>query len=301
MAAAILLQRPAAFAVKTRAKPVGTAFGCPRQFQDHQFVYTVISPRARGLSVGVNMNPDKKCNFDCVYCEVDRSEPGLNEILDVARMSQELEQTFEQIRCGTLRELPCYQRLPADLLTLRHVTLSGDGEPTLCPNFVEAVQTVMHLRARGKYPFFKTVLVTNTTGLPLPAVQEGLRFFTNEDEIWAKLDAGTQEYLEHINRTTIPLAEVLSNILTVARERPVIIQSLFAAYDGEPAPPQREIQEYAARLKELTAAGAKISLVQIYSATRPSFSADCSHLPLRTLSSIAQTVRAVTGLRAEVF
>src|ERR1041385_9455166 len=51
------------------APPCGTAFGCPRDFLDNRFVYTVISARARGLSVGVNMNPDKHCNFDCVYCE----------------------------------------------------------------------------------------------------------------------------------------------------------------------------------------------------------------------------------------
>ena len=50
-----------------RAKPADTAFGCSRDFLDGRFVYTVISPRARGLSVGVNMNPDKRCNFDCVY------------------------------------------------------------------------------------------------------------------------------------------------------------------------------------------------------------------------------------------
>ena len=58
------------------APPCGTAFGCPRAFLDNRFVDTVISPRAHGLSVGVNMNPDKRCNFDCVYCEVNRHEPS---------------------------------------------------------------------------------------------------------------------------------------------------------------------------------------------------------------------------------
>ena len=54
-------------------------------------------------------------------------------------------------------------------------------------------------------------------------------------------------------------------------------------------------------IKELKAAGADIPLVQIYSATRPMFHAECGHLPLKTLSHIAQTVRHVSGLRAEVF
>ena len=50
-----------------------TAFGCPREFLNNRFVYLVISPRARGLAIGVNMNPAKHCNFDCPYCEVNHS------------------------------------------------------------------------------------------------------------------------------------------------------------------------------------------------------------------------------------
>ena len=43
-----------------------TAFGCPRDFLNNRFVYAVISARAHGLSLGVNMNPDKRCSFDCL-------------------------------------------------------------------------------------------------------------------------------------------------------------------------------------------------------------------------------------------
>jgi hypothetical protein len=55
------------------------------------------------------------------------------------------------------------------------------------------------------------------------------------------------------------------------------------------------------RLKELKVEGAQISMVQIYSAARPGVNAEWGHLPLRVLSQIAQTVRQLTGLRAEVF
>src|SRR5215510_10299602 len=114
-----------------------TAFGCPRDFLNNRFVYLVVSPRARGLSVGVNMNPDKRCNFDCVYCEVNRSAPPPETRLDVPAMIAELERTLEQVRTGRLRERPAYRSVPPELLELRHVTLSGDGEPTQCPNFAE--------------------------------------------------------------------------------------------------------------------------------------------------------------------
>ena len=277
-----------------------TAFGCPRDFLDNQFVYVVISPRARGLSVGINLNPDNGCNFDCAYCEVNRGLPPAVNHLDVDVMATELTDTLALVRSGGLRERPCYRNTPGELLELRHVALSGDGEPTLCADFMEAVQAVMHVRARGQSPFFKIVLLTNASGLDLPAVQYGLKFFTSRDEIWAKLDAGTQAHMDKINRAQVSLEKILANILLTARKRAVVIQSLFPSINGQEPPPE-EIEAYAQRLKELKDAGAQISLVQIYSATRPTAHSECGHLPLKTLSRIARCVREVTGLKAEVF
>jgi wyosine [tRNA(Phe)-imidazoG37] synthetase (radical SAM superfamily) len=275
-------------------------FGYARNFLNNRFVYVVISARARGLSVGINMNPDKKCSFDCVYCEVNRELPPRDQRLDVPVMVHELQQTLRLALEGRLREAPLYQSLPAELLQLRQVVLSGDGEPTLCPNFGEAVQAVAHLRALGKFPFFKLVLVTNGTGLDSPAVQSGLQLFTPQDEVWAKLDGGTPEYLAKINRPKVALARVLANLLAVGRQRPIIIQSMFPLYHGE-EPAAEEIEQYIARLRELREGGARIALVQIYSAMRPTMHPECGHLSLKTLSRIAQSVRAGAGLRAEVY
>ena len=282
------------------ASNCGTAFGSPRDFLDNRFVYTVISPRARGLSVGVNMNPDKSCNFDCVYCEVNRTEPSRESRLEVPVMIAELESTLDLIRAGGLRQQPRYRDLPPELLALRHVTLSGDGEPSLCPNFAEAVEAVIHLRARGRFPFFKLVLITNASGLDRPELIKGLRLFTPRDEVWAKLEAGTQEYMNCVNRPDCPLEKILANILFVARQRPVVIQSLFPLVRDESLSASK-IEAYAQRLRDLKQAGAQIPLVQIYSATRPTAHPDCGHLPLRTLSHIAQRVRDVSELKAEVF
>ncbi len=291
---------PAVTCDRGSAIPVATAFGCARESLGHRFVYTVVSPRARGLSVGVNMNPDQRCNFDCAYCEVDRREPGREAGLDVAAMAVELERTLEWVRTGRIRERPDYLHLPEDLLQLRHVALSGDGEPTHCPNFVEAVEGVIHLRALGRFPFFKLVLITNASGLDRPEVAAGLRLFTARDEVWAKLDAGTQEYMARVNQTECALEKILSNILQLARRRPVIIQSLFPAIHGQ-GPSVAEIEAHATRLRQLKDAGAQIPLVQIYSATRPTPHSECGHLPLNTLSVIAARVRAVAGLPAEIF
>ena len=276
------------------------AFDRPRDFLNNRFVYVVISSRAHGLSVGVNMNPDKSCNYDCLYCEVDRRTPSAETTLDVNVMAGELQRTLAHILQGQLHERPQYQSLPTELLQLRHVALSGDGEPTLASNFAEALQEVIHVRALGGFPFFKIVLITNATGLDRPQVQESLKRLTKSDEIWVKLDGGTQDYLNRVDRPSVPLEKVLANILALGRQRPVVIQSLFPAINEE-EPSLEEIEQFAQRLKELKARGAQISLVQIYSAARPMSHAQCGHLPLKTLSHIAQIVRQVTGLKAEVF
>ena len=275
-----------------------TAFDRARDWLGNRFVYAVISSRAGGLSLGVNMNPDRLCNFDCSYCEVDRRTPSPERHLQVDVMAAELHRTLLAVRQGQLRSRPWYHSLPAELLQLRHVALSGDGEPTLAPKFVEAVQAVARVRAVGG--FFKIVLLTNGTGLNQPEVLRGLEVLTKSDDIWIKLDGGSQAFVDKVNRPNVPLEKILANILLVGRQRPVVIQSLFPAVHGE-EPPIDEIQEYAQRLKELKAGGAQISLVQIYSAARPGVHAEWGHVPLRVLSQIAQTVRLVAGLRAEVF
>ena len=283
-----------------RALRVDTAFGCPRDPLNNRFVYITLSSRARGLSVGVNLNPDKRCNFDCVYCEVNRGKAERDAQVDVDVMAEELLQTLRWAHDGGVKELPRYSQLPAELLRPRHVALSGDGEPTQCAAFAEAVQAVVHVRAVGSVPVFKMVLITNTTGLNRPAVQEGLKYFTSRDEVWAKLEAGTQAYMDKINRPGVSLESIQSNILSLAQQRPVIIQSLFPAVNGE-GPSDEEITQYALRLKELKDHGAQIPLVQIYSATRPTPHSECGHLPLMALSRIAQAVTQTTGLKAEVF
>jgi wyosine [tRNA(Phe)-imidazoG37] synthetase (radical SAM superfamily) len=276
-------------------------FAIPRNFLGNRFVYATVSPRAKGLSIGVNLNPDKQCNFDCAYCEVNRLSPAADQRLDIEVMFTELQKTLELIRSGGFQALPEFRSLPDNLLQLKHVALSGDGEPTLCPNFLEAVEAVLHLRALGRTPFFKVVLITNASNLDAEQVLQGVQLLTRADEVWAKLDVGTPEQLRKINRTDVPLEKILANILLIARKRPVVIQSLFASIDGD-EPTAAEIDAYVERLGHLKKSGAQIQLVQIYSATRPvSQLHHCEHLSLRRLSQIAQAVRAKTGLRVEIF
>jgi len=280
--------------------PAGTAFGWPRDFLGNRFIYAAISQRARGLSIGVNLNPEKYCNFDCVYCEVKRGRARHEHPVDVRAVAAELTAVLELASQRGLREQPCFRTIPEELMQLKEVALSGDGEPTLCPNFDRAVETVLQVRLKRRQ-FFKVVLISNTAGLFLPHVERGWRQLAAEDEIWLKLEAGTQKYMKRVNRPDhMSLQQVLANILQIGRERPIVIQSLFPALDGL-EPSEQEIDAYLHRLQELRTGGAQISMVQIYSSHRPAQHPGCSHLPLSTLSYIARRVREQTHLRAEVY
>ena len=294
-----LEKRPPSAAAVPGGAPC-TSGGCLRNFFENRFVYVLVSPRARGLSVGLDLTPDARCNFACTYCEVDRERPRSTGPLDLDVLSDELGAMLDLIRGGELPRRAPFDTVPASLLELRHVAISGDGEPTLCEHFAEAVAAAVHVRARRSDGFFKLVVLTNGSRLDRPEIVRGLDLLTSRDEVWVKLDAGTQPHMDRINHPETSLDAVLGNTLRLARRRPVVIQSLFPAIGGH-GPSPDEILALAEALLKLREAGAQIASVQVYSATRPTNNPAIGHLPLQTLSQIARTLRQVSGLKAEVF
>jgi len=278
--------------------PLGEYRNLPREFLGNRFVYAVISSRARGLSIGVNVNPNQACNYNCPYCEVARNPEQAELKLDLKVLTRELIHVVALAQCGRLNELKQFAAAPAELLALKEVALSGDGEPSLVSNFDEIVKEVLVIR--HLLSPFKLVVITNGSGLHRPTVQRGIDRLAPEDEIWIKLDAGTEAYMQRVNGSQASMETSLRNILTIAQRRPVVIQSLFCTI-GDEAPGEEEITAYIQRLSALKDAGAKISLVQVYSVSRPPASPGCKHLPLAQLSQIARRVRDETGLSAEVF
>ena len=106
--------------------------------------------------------------------------------------------------------------------------------------------------------------------------------------------------MQHINRTDVPFEQIVANIKLIGKNRPIVIQSMFALVDRHP-PTAEQIDAFSQRLIELRDAGAKIKLVQVYSPNRPCPHPGVEHLPLRNLSLIAQTVRQATNLKVEVY
>ncbi len=271
-----------------------------RTFEENLYVYAVVSRRSKGVSVGVNLNPDKVCNFDCVYCQVDRKTPPIVRDVDVPRLLDELECMIDLVVSGELFEMDRFRHTPATLRRLNDIAFSGDGEPTTCPEFLEIVRSVADLRMRRRL-HAKLVLITNATRFHHPPVREALAVLdANGGEIWAKLEAGTEDFYRRVERTTIPFRRVLDNITEAARIRPLVIQSLFMRLHGQP-PPEEELLEYCNRLNEITRAGGKIQLVQIYTIARVPAEAYAAPLSAPEVDHIVELVRARAGLPAEAY
>jgi len=272
-----------------------------RSFADNRFVYAVVSRRSKGVSVGVNLNPDKICNFDCIYCQVDRKTPAIVRDVDLPHLLEELESTLDLVQTGGLFDLERFRGTPPELRRLNDIAFSGDGEPTTCPQFLDVVRAAATIRRRRGLNDLKLVLITNATRFHHPAVREALAVLgQNNGEIWAKLDAGTEAYYQAVERTIIPFRRVLENIAEAARVRPLVIQAMFLKMHGDP-PPVEELEAFGERLNEVVRAGGRIQMVQVYTVARVPAESWVAPLANAEVDAIVERVRSRTGLNAEAF
>jgi wyosine [tRNA(Phe)-imidazoG37] synthetase (radical SAM superfamily) len=266
-----------------------------RELDLNRYVYAVVSRRARGLSIGVNLNTDKLCNFDCPYCQVDRRTPGGPSAVDVPRLSAELRALLERAAGGRIFDGPPFDSVLPALRRVADVAFSGDGEPTTPAEFPAAARAVRDLVDRAGLGL-PLRLISNATMFDRPRVRGALAVF---DELWCKLDAGSEAYFHLVDGTRLPFAKVLDNLKSVARERAIVVQSLFMRFAGA-APSDEETSAYAERLRDIVAGGGRIDRVQVYTVAREPADARCAPLEASALEAIAAKARAV-GLRAEVF
>jgi wyosine [tRNA(Phe)-imidazoG37] synthetase (radical SAM superfamily) len=272
-----------------------------RLFERNRFVYPVLSRRSGGISIGVNLNPDKICNFDCIYCQVDRRSQSETRFVEIDALLAELSSTLELVSSGAIYETEKFRNVPQELRRLNDIAFSGDGEPTTFKNFDELMErcaAVKRETARNdvQRDSVKMVLITNASMFHRPHVERGLAVLdANNGEIWAKLDAGTDEYYHLIERTPIPFRQILDNITAAAQVRPLVIQSLFMKVAGEPPTPA-ELEAFCDRLNEITAAGGQLKLVQIYTIARRPTESYVAPLEDAAVDAIVELVRSRTSL-----
>ena len=271
-----------------------------RSYRELKYVYPVVSRRAGGISIGINLSPHKKCNFDCLYCQVDRSTEGEKIELRTEDLHQELQIMLMLVESGQLFADPHFGDIPLSLREIKDIALSGDGEPTAENCFPEVCQLLADMRTRGEVGEAKFVVITNATRFHRPNVERGLEILmAHGGEIWGKLDAGTNAYYHLVDRSNVSLDRVLANLILASRRWPIVIQTLFCeiAHEG---PSLAEREAYAQRLKDILAAGGQIKEVQLHTVARNPANHKVEALSKATLEAMAEEFRRKLPLKFNV-
>lgn len=272
-----------------------------RHYRDNRFVYPVFSRRSKGISLGVNLNPDKICNFDCIYCQVDRRSEAETDFVDLTAVLDELRHLLEIATNGQLYADEPFNRIAPHMRRLNDIAFSGDGEPTTYRNFDQIIEQVAALKRELGLFETKLVLITNASMFHRPVVQRALEIMDrNQGEIWGKLDAGTPDYYQLIDRTKIPFQQILDNLLAASKIRPLVIQSLFMRVNGAP-PSQEELDAYCQRLNEIRSQGGQLQLIQVYTVSRQPAESFVTSLTNAEVDAIVDQVKSSTGIAAEAF
>lgn len=222
-------------------------------------VYPVFSRRSRGLSLGVNLFPDRKrCNFDCPYCEVSKNIADTS--FDLKNLNLAMEAFFTRASSQDWAGAP-----------IKDICISGNGEPTLSPQLEGALELCAEYRNR--FPSLagssELVIITNSTGFLDRGVSNLLARFAEREglKIWAKLDSGTQEGFQALSRSGFRFEDIVEAIGRFASARSILLQTMVCSLNGK-TPGIEEAEAYASVLGGILSRGAKIEAIQLYTIAR---------------------------------
>ncbi len=267
------------------------------------YVYPVISRRAGGVSVGINLNPNNACNWHCIYCQVPELSRGTAPPIDLVQLETELRALLEDLVHGDFMQ----RRVPEEARHIEDIAFSGNGEPTSAHEFPEAVLIAQRLRDEFQ-PSARLRLITNGSLIDRSTVQIGLAHLAAaQGEVWFKMDAGTREGIQRINGVDIDPEGISRRLRRCASICPTWVQTCCFSLDGQP-PEETEIVAWLSLLKRSmepeqgNADAPRLLGVHIYGLARPSLQTEAprlGRLPADWLEALAQRVRKL-GLNAHV-
>lgn len=263
------------------------------------YVYPVVSRRAGGVSVGINLNPNNACNWACVYCQVPDLQRGTAPEIDLAQLETELRAMLGDIVHGDFMQT----RVPEGVRRLNDIALSGNGEPTSARAFPHVIELIGRVMADfdliGK---IKLVLITNGSLTDRPRVRDGLaKMAALNGEVWFKFDSATTAGMRALNQTRIAPDKHFERLAVAARLCPTWLQTCVFAVDGKP-PSDLEITAYLAAIARVRQQQIPMQGVLLYGLARPSMQPQASRLsalPAEWLERFAEQIRAA-GLPVKV-
>ncbi len=262
-----------------------------------RYVYPVISRRAGGVSVGINLNVNNACNWACVYCQVDGLTRGGPPPIDLDLLERELAGFLDDALHGDFMA----REVPAEARRLMDVAFSGNGEPTSAFEFPDAVRRVRGvLENFGLAGMLPVRLITNGSLLQRPAVQEGIRVLGElGGEVWFKVDRATAADVMAINGVPLEAEKVRRNLESCASLATTWVQTCWFALDGQ-APDAVARDAYCGLLKPLAE---RLAGIHLYGLARPSqqpAAPRLQRLAITALEDFAEEIRKKTGIRVLV-
>ena len=264
-----------------------------------RYVYPVVSRRAGGVSVGINLNTDNACNWRCLYCQVPDLTRGAAAPVNLPLLESELRGFLNELLHGDFMR----RRVPEGMRHINDIALSGNGEPTSAAEFAEVVELLARVRLESGLPEdVKTVLITNGSLLYREEVRRGLRELAKiNGEVWFKLDRASEAGMAQFNDTRTSLDKVRANLTAAISACPTWLQTCWFALDGAPPSAQDE-EDYLKFVEALLREGHRPQGVLLYGLARPSLqpeAARLSNLPEDAMQRFADRIRGL-GLEVRV-
>jgi len=264
------------------------------------YVYPVISRRAGGVSVGINLNTNNACNWACVYCQVPGLVRGGPTPVNLERLESELRHFLADIISGDFMT----RHVPPAARHLMDIAISGNGEPTSAAEFSDAIETIGRVMREFRLlsdadgaESVKLRLITNGSFMHRDAVRRGIaQLGSLGGEVWFKLDRASEAGIERTNRIRLTPEKVLQALVTCADLAPTWVQTCYFAIDGlEPDDPEQE-----AYLALIRAVRKKIKGVLLYGLARPSMQPEASRLSNVTPECFQQFAEKILALGVEL-
>ncbi|AKO64990.1 radical SAM protein [Methylophilales bacterium MBRSG12] len=267
-----------------------------RNIFDSKYVYPVVSRRAGGLSLGVNLNTNNACNWQCIYCEIPNLTRGGPEPIQVEFLKDELNFWIDQIiNSNFLKE-----NTPPGT-TFADVALSGNGEPTAAPEFLEVLEIIIaSLKEHKLIDKIPVRLITN--GSFISKKIECLNIFNRyHGEVWFKIDAADEGSIKLINQVNLDPNSMINNLKKCAEACQTVIQTCLLKINHQ-VPTNDFLKNYSRLIKPYEKLIKKIDL---YSLARPSLqnNQDISieRLSLDELNHIKNILQKQLTIKIDVF
>lgn len=237
-----------------------------------RYVYPVISRRAGGVSIGINLNTNNACNWRCIYCNVPDLSRGTPTPIELDVLERELRAFLNDVLHGDFMQLHVDK---ADR-QLKDIAFSGNGEPTSAKEFPQVLLLVEKiLQDFDLLGRVKLRLITNGSLMDKPAILDSMQHLAScNGEVWFKVDAGSKEGIARINDVTLNPQSHIQRLKACAKICPTFIQTCMFALDGAP-PSEEDIVAYLALINQVKDV---IKGVHLYGLARLSLQPEASRL-----------------------